>query len=185
MSIESPRPKRGQKQSAENDAKLRKLHAAAVSQRKIAAELGISMATVGTWSKRLGLSYDKTSTVAMNKAAGIDIAAGRLRLAEKMLVAAEAMLDKIDDPYIVYNFGGKDNTYEEHELKSAPVEVRRNILTSAAISFDKITRIVEADPDIGTAEASIRAVMRGLSAAADQLKLDSDTQTLLGDENGE
>lgn len=177
--------KRGQRQSMKNDAKLRELHAAGVSQSKMADQLGVSRSTVANWSRRLGLSFDKTPIVAMNKAAGIDLAAGRLRLAEKMLVAAEAMLDKIDEPYIVYNFGGKDNTYEEHELESAPVEVRRNILTSAAISFDKITRIVEADPDIGTAEASIRAVMRGLSAAADQLKLDSDTQTLLGDENGE
>jgi hypothetical protein len=62
-----------------------------------------------------------------------------------MLAAAEAMIDRIDDPYLVFNFGGKDNTYEERLLDDAPVEVRRNIITTAAITFDKLSRIVEND----------------------------------------
>jgi hypothetical protein len=60
-----------------------------------------------------------------------------------MLAASESMLDRIDDPYLVYAFGGKDNDYNEHRLDSAPVEVRRNIITTAGITFDKLSRIVE------------------------------------------
>lgn len=168
------------KQSAANDNRLRQMYAEGMSQNKMAKELGVGRTTVASWSKRLGLSFDATATVAMSARAGVDLAAGRIRLAEKMLAAAEKMVDGIDGEYLVYNFGGKDNTYEEHVLSEAPVEVKRNILTSAAIAFDKITRIVEADPDIGTAETAIRALQRGLSAAAEQLKLDRDTQTLLG-----
>lgn len=187
MTADATRTKRapvGSKQSMANDNKLRKLHAEGVSQGKMAKELGVSRTTVATWSRRLGLSYDTTAVVAANKAAGVNLAEGRIRLAEKMLAAAEGMLDRIDDQYLVYNFGGKDNDYNEHTLDEAPVEVKRNILTSAAIAFDKITKIVDSDPDIGSAETAIRAVQRGLMAAAEQLKLDTDTQTLLGENDG-
>lgn len=182
MTADAAKPKRapvGSKQSTANDNRLRRMHAEGLSQGKMAKELEVSRTTVATWAKRLNLSYDATPLVAANTRAGVDLTSGRLRLAEKMLAAAENMLDTIDDPYLVYSFGGKDNEYNEHELDSAPVEVRRSILVSAGIAFDKLTRIVESDPDVGSAETALRAVQRGLMAAAEQLKLDSDTQTLL------
>ncbi len=70
-----------------------------------------------------------------------------------MLAASEDMLDVIDGPYEVYNFGGKDNTFESRVLDSAPVEVRRNVITTAAITFDKLTRIVEKS-DTGLEQAA-------------------------------
>jgi hypothetical protein len=47
----------------------------------------------------------------------------------------------------VYSFGGRDNTYEEHKLDRPPVEVVRNAVTTAAIAFDKATRVLELSPD--------------------------------------
>jgi transposase-like protein len=113
----------------------------------IARELGCAASTVSRWAKVSGLKFDRAQVAAANQAHKVDLAAGRIRLAEKMLAAAEAMLDDIDEPYLVYNFGGKDNTYEEHELDTAPVEVRRNIITTAGITFDKLTRVVETSGD--------------------------------------
>ncbi|MBO1739680.1 helix-turn-helix domain-containing protein [Leifsonia sp. TF02-11] len=109
----------------------------------IARELGVAPSTVSKWAKDTKRVFDRTQTAAAVKAHTVDLAAGRIRLAEKMLNAAEAMIDAIDDPYLVYNFGGKDNTYNETLLDSAPVEVRRNIITTAGITFDKLSRIVE------------------------------------------
>lgn len=80
-----------------------------------------------------------------NEARKVDLAEARIRLAEKMLHRSEEMLDALDKPYLVYNFGGKDNTYRQHTLKVAPVEVRRNAVVTAGITFDKLTRIVERD----------------------------------------
>jgi transposase-like protein len=113
----------------------------------IARELGVAASTVSKWAKDSKRSFDRAQVAAANQAHRVDLAAGRIRLAEKMLAAAEAMLDDIDEPYLVYNFGGKDNTYEEHELDTAPVEVRRNIITTAGITFDKLTRVVETSGD--------------------------------------
>lgn len=111
----------------------------------IARELGVAPSTVSKWAKDTKRSFDRSKVAAANAAHTIDLAAGRIRLAEKMLAASESMLDKIDDRYLVYAFGGKDNLYREHELESAPVEVRRNIITTAGITFDKLSRIVEND----------------------------------------
>jgi predicted transcriptional regulator len=113
----------------------------------IARELGVDPATVSRWAKKAGLAFDRAKVAQANQVRKIDLAAGRIRLAEKMLKASEDMIDRIDEPYLVYSFGGKDNTYEEHELAVAPVEVRRNIITTAGITFDKLTRIVETSGD--------------------------------------
>lgn len=69
----------------------------------------VSRAAVGA-----GVESDRSQTAAaVPLARTVDLAAGRLRLAEKMLAASEAMLDDIDGVYLVYNFGGKDNDYNE------------------------------------------------------------------------
>ena len=57
--------------------------------------------------------------------------------------AGRVALREIKGPVTVYNFGGKDNTFEERTLESAPMSMRREALTAAGIAFDKATRIVE------------------------------------------
>ena len=128
-------------------AQLKKLHAQELSANAIAKQLGVSQSTVSRWAKADGLSFDRSKTAEAVSAKSIDLAAGRQELAELMLTESKAMLKKLNDPYLVFNFGGKDNSYEEHTLDSAPVEVRRNAITMAGITFDKLTRIVEKEPD--------------------------------------
>lgn len=129
----------------ETRASARALFDQGLSRNRIAETLDLDPATVTRWAKREGLEFDRSLTAAAVKAHTVDLAAGRIRLAEKMLAAAEDMLDRIDDEYVVYNFGGKDNTFEQRTLETAPVEVRRNIITTAGITFDKLSRIVEKD----------------------------------------
>ncbi|QYM76919.1 helix-turn-helix domain-containing protein [Leucobacter luti] len=151
-------------------AQLRKLHSQELSVRAIAERLGVSRSTVSRWAKEDGLAFDRARTAQAVAAHSIDLAAGRQRLAEKMLQRAEEALDDLDKPYLVYNFGGKDNTYEEHELKRAPIEVRRNALTMAGITFDKLTRIVEKDPDVSGAQSVVQSLEAGILAAAAVLR---------------
>jgi predicted transcriptional regulator len=151
--------------------RARELHAEGLSCNAIARDLGCAASTVSRWAKREGLSFDRSQTAEAVKAHTVDLAAGRIRLAEKMLAASEDMLDVIDGPYEVYNFGGKDNTFESRVLDSAPVEVRRNVITTAGITFDKLTRIVERDT--GAADGALGVldqVGHALIAAAEQLR---------------
>jgi predicted transcriptional regulator len=151
--------------------RARDLHAGGLSCNAIAKELGCAPSTVSRWAKNAGLSFDRSKTSAAVKAHTIDLAAGRIRLAEKMLQASESMLDKIDEPYLVYNFGGKDNDYNSRVLDSAPVEVRRNVITTAGITFDKLTRIVEkSDTGLEQAHGVLDQIAAGFAAAAERLR---------------
>lgn len=148
--------------------RARELHGEGLSCNAIARELGCAASTVSRWAKAEGLSFDRSKTAAAVAAHTVDLAAGRVRLAEKMLAASEAMLDDIDGEYLVYNFGGKDNTYTEHLLDTAPVEVKRNIITTAGITFDKLTRIVEkSDTGLEQAVGVLDTLAEGFRAAAD------------------
>jgi len=160
----------------ETRAKARELFAAGTSRNRIARELDLDPATVTRWAQSEGLEFDRSETEMATRARTIDLAEARVRLAQKMVVAAEDMLDRLDAPFLVYNFGGKDNTYVEHVLESAPVEVVRNAVTTAGIAFDKVTRIVEKDN--GGLEGTLGvldALAGNLAAAAERLRAEGET----------
>ena len=116
-------------------AQLRTLCDTGLSAPAIARELSVSKPTVSHWAKLDGVSFNRSKTAEAVAAKLIDLAAGRQRL-------TEAMLTNLGEPCMGYNIGGKDSTYSEHKLDSAPVEVRRNAITMAGITFDKLTLIV-------------------------------------------
>lgn len=143
---------------------------------QIARECGVSTATVSRIAQSAGLTFDRAQTKAATAARGADLAALRTRLAEKMGLRAERMIDRLDDPYLVYNFGGKDNTYEEHTLERAPVEVERNTVATAGIAFDKLTRIVEkSDTGLDQAVGVLDTIAEGFAAAADKYRMETPT----------
>lgn len=157
-------------------AQLRKLHSEGLSASAIARKLGVHASTVSRWAKADGLSFDRSKTAEATAAKSIDLAAGRTRLAEKMLQRAEEALDELDKPYIVFSFGGRDNIYNEHMLERPPIEVKRNVLTMAGITFDKLTRIVEKDPDVTGAHSVVASLEAGILAAAEVLR-STETET--------
>lgn len=137
---------------------------------QIATELSVSKSTVSKWAKLDGVTFSREKTAEATAAKSIDLAAGRQRLAEKMLQRAEEALDDLDKPYIVFSFGGRDNVYAEHKLDRPPVEVKRNVLTMAGITFDKLSRIVEKDPDVSGAQSVVQSLEAGILAAAAVLR---------------
>ncbi|MGI6878818.1 hypothetical protein [Microbacterium sp. gxy059] len=139
-----------------------------MSRNAIAKEIGYSGATVTNVAKALGLSFDRSSTEAAVKAHRVDLAESRQLLAEKMMREAHAMLDALSQPYEVFNFGGKDNTFNSHTFDTPPVEVKRNVLTTAGIAFDKATRIVEKAPEEDVT-AEVKAAIAGFTAGLDHL----------------
>lgn len=135
----------------------------------IARALGVSPSTVSTWAKSAGLSFSKRAqTAAATVTREFDMAAARMRLAEKMVANADKVLDSLDGPYLVYSFGGKDNTYREHTLTEAPTSARREGQTIAAIAFDKLTKAMETDTSgVATAHSLLDTLAAGFKAAAE------------------
>lgn len=157
-------------------AEVLRLHSLGTSRNDIARQVGISAGSVTNICKHADRSFDRSATKQATEARQIDLAAGRTRLAEKMLAASEGMLDGIDKPYEVFNFGGKDNSFNSHVFDTPPVEVRRNIITTAAITFDKLTRIVERTA--GGTESALGLLdhaAAAFSAAADALRDEGST----------
>lgn len=129
-------------------AEARKLFDQGLSCRAIAGKLGVSISTISRWAKAEGLSFAgraQTATAAVVRE--FDMAAARVRLAQKMTGNADRALDALDGPYLVYSFGGKDNVYREHELAEAPISARREAQTIGAIAFDKLTKAIESTED--------------------------------------
>jgi transcriptional regulator with XRE-family HTH domain len=155
-----------------DQALARELHGQQVSCRQIAKQLGVAPSTISRWAEREGLVFDRAQVAAATRAHTIDLAAGRIRLAEKMLSATEDMLDTLDDPYVVYNFGGRDNTYEEHTFQDgAPVDVRKTVIQSAGVTFDRLTRIVEkSNPELESAEGILDMSAAMFEAAAERIR---------------
>lgn len=115
--------------------------------RAIADALGCAPSTVSRWAKKKGFKFDRTQTDMATRAHTVDLAAARLELAQLMFVAARDGLLELDGPITVYSFGGKENEFNSHTFDSAPVDVRRQVMTTAGIAFDKINKIVESSDD--------------------------------------
>lgn len=128
----------------------------------IAREVGVSPATISRWAKTEGLAFDSSQAALAVRAHTVDLAKDRVLLAQKMTQAANDMLDMLDGPFTVYNFGGKDNTFASRELDAVPVDARRTIITASAIAFDKATKVVEASED-GDALAPVESMLGRLA----------------------
>lgn len=137
-----------------NEKRARELFDQGRGCNAIARDLGVDPATVSRWAKREGLIFDRSQVESANAARTIDLAKARIELAQEMAATGLELLRSRGEPYLVYAFGGKDNTFNKEMLDRAPVEVIRNMVTTAGIAFDKASRVVEASPEgIGEAES--------------------------------
>lgn len=134
---------------AEFHDRIRELHAEGCGRNEIAREIGRAPVMVSRTAEQLGLTFDRAKIQAAAKARHADIEERRSLLAERFVTIAEDCLDRIYQPTIVYSFGGKDNTYEEHEFDEAPVTERVKLLTSAAIAVDKSLKLAPAEESTG------------------------------------
>lgn len=103
----------------------------------IARDHGVSPSTVTKVAQEVGHEFDRAATKHATQAAVVDNKARRAEISRKFLEKADKLLDQMDQPHLVFNFGGKDNDYNERTLDKPPTADLRNLMTSAAIAFDK------------------------------------------------
>ena len=155
----------------ETRADILRLHSEGLSRNEIARRTGVSAGSVTNVCTENDRTFDRSATKDASEAKRVDLADARMNLAHRMNAAANDMLDMLDKPFTVFNFGGKDNTFSSEVLSSVPVDARRTIITSSAIVFDKISRIVEKDN--GGLEQTVGvldALAGNLTAAAEMLR---------------
>ncbi|WP_293785020.1 helix-turn-helix domain-containing protein [uncultured Aeromicrobium sp.] len=149
--------------SDETRERILALHAEGRTRNDIARDVGVSGSTVTKVVKAAGRSFDRAATKAATEARKVDLAERRARLRAKYLQRAEELLDQMDKPHLVFNFGGKDNTYEERTLDRPPVKDIRDLMQAASTATNAELRIAAAESDTN-AEAA-RSVLVGLANA--------------------
>lgn len=124
-------------------------------------------------------AFARADTEKATRARVSDMAALRAQVAQKYLRKASELLDQMDDPHLVYSFGGKDNSYNEHVLERPPTGDLRNLMTASAVAVDKHLKIIAADTESGAAGAvsMLSGIADALQVAADALDTSPDEDT--------
>lgn len=155
---------RGVPVNPETRAKILELHAQGMTRNDIAREVGVSTGVVSRVVEAAGGTFERaSSTAAATAARAADFADMRAELAREMVAVAKQELRRAQEPYVVFSFGGADNTYSEHELELPPSAEVRQMQTTAALAFDKVSKVVESQADPG--EAGAKAMLRQLGEA--------------------
>lgn len=126
-----------------------------LARNAIARKHGVSVGTVSNIANEAGLTdaFDRAETEKATKALIADTKALRAEVSRRFLEKANQFLDQIDEPHLVFSFGGKDNTYNEHVLDRPPTVDLKNLMTSAGIAFDKHIVAERHDAEDGLAGA--------------------------------
>lgn len=158
---------------AKRAAILADIKAGAKSRNQIARDHKVSTGTVSNIAKEAGVTgaFDRAATKNATEAAIADNKALRAKVSRRFLDECNRFLDDLHKPHTVFNFGGKDNSYNERTFDEPPTADKRNLIISAATAFDK--HLVAERHDADTGAAGARSVLgqlaAGLQLAAEQI----------------
>jgi hypothetical protein len=103
------------------------------------------------------------------------------RKADAKARRAALMLDYLDDaqrlrrqlwePHIAYNFGGRDNTYEQHRFPEPPTDAKLKLVQASTLAADRSMRLDLHDADQGAegARSMLGALAAGLQVAYEHM----------------
>jgi transposase-like protein len=115
------------------------------SCRDIAAETGRSKSTVAALANEIGHRFGQSNASRAHEARSAYSAERRAEIAARATVEAELLLDQLHGEYLVFNFGGRDNTYEEHTLTGPPVEAKLNLMRAFQLAMRTVLDIDKHD----------------------------------------
>jgi hypothetical protein len=143
------------------------------SRAQLARDFEVSPRTVQRIADDAGIEspWDTTGTRQATAAARDHLRARRAALSARFLEEADRLLDKMHGPFVVFAFGGRDNEFNSATLAEPPTADLRNLMTSAAVAFDKHLAADKHDADAGEDDAvsMLGRLAEGLAAAHRQL----------------
>jgi hypothetical protein len=144
-------------------ARVRELADAGKGRNEIAAELGISLGSVTSIAAAIGVSFDRSMTAQAVAARSIDCKLLRTELAIKLLRKANQLIDDMDGKFLAFSFGGRDNTYNEHQMDRPPTQDIRNLMIAASTAISRHIDLEKVDSDSGVGHE--RSLLSQLGAA--------------------
>ena len=98
------------------------------SARDIAADVGRSADTVSRVARSIGHRFGRTNLTHAREARSAYSAERRATIAARATEEAEKLLEQLGRRHVAFNFGGRDNSYEEHEFDEPPVDAKLTIV---------------------------------------------------------
>jgi hypothetical protein len=132
-------------------ARAAELHAQGLSRNAIATDLGRSGRTISRICVEHDppLTFERTRTAAATAAKKADGAARRAQLQLEALDSAARLMGQMFSPTKVYNFGGKENDYNEREHPEPPFRDKRDIATAIQALANTALKLAEYDKATG------------------------------------
>lgn len=138
------------------------------SRAEIARMTGRGSSTIQRVAKAIGFTADEqrqVKTANARAARSAFCAERRAEYAARLQEAAEALLDDLERPVTVYNFGGRDNTYNEHELPTPDIAGKRALIAASVQASQQVVAIDKHDNrdegDLAAVDAWLRDVIHG------------------------
>jgi hypothetical protein len=145
---------------------VRRFHAEGCSRNEIGRRLDRSGETISKMARTLGLTFVRAEATAVaTETRRQDLAARRMLLAEQLTEDAERLREQLWEPALVYAFGGRDNTYEEHLLAEPPPADKRALMGALGLAVDRSLKLEPARDDSGAeaARSMVGQLMAGLA----------------------
>jgi len=135
----------------EDRRRVAELHAQGLSRNAIATQLGRSGRTISRIcaEHQPPLTFERTRTAAATAAKKADGAARRAALQLDALENAGRLMGQMFAPSVVYNFGGKENDYNERSVDEPPFRDKRDIATAIKALADTALKLAEYDKATG------------------------------------
>jgi hypothetical protein len=130
-------------------AAIRDGNAAGKSLHSIAAELGVTKRNLSNQAARMGLTWDRSRTQVATAAKVADAKGRRAVLQLNLLDDAERLRAQLWAPTTLYNFGGRDNTYAEHQADEPPFADKLKIMQAVGIAVDRSLKLDVHDSGAG------------------------------------
>lgn len=135
-------PNQNRPVTEEDYTRVRELHALRMGRNEIAREIGRAQRTVSVIAQELGLVFDTTMTEDATRARVAQLAEKRAILADALTDDALKLTEQVWAPAVIYNFGGKDNTYEHRTVDEPPAIDKKALMTAAGIAVEKSLKLV-------------------------------------------
>lgn len=141
---------------------VRALHAQGLGRNEIARQINRAQRTVSVLAAEMGLVFDVTMTEDATRHRVAQLAAVRAELALDLAHDAVRLTGSMWEPAKVFNFGGKDNTYEDREVDEPPADAKKNLMAAAGMAIDRSLRLVPPAAEESGLEAA-RSMLTGLA----------------------
>ncbi|MFJ3834457.1 helix-turn-helix domain-containing protein [Streptomyces sp. NPDC090054] len=148
-------------------AALRALHAEGHGRNEIARRLDRSPRTISVHAARMHLSFACTATEEATRVRKIQLEEKRVILADALADDALRLSAQVWEPTVVYNFGGKDNTYEEKAVPEPPPADKRALMAAATSAAAQSLRLVPPETEtqgMAAVDQWLRGMMGGTPA---------------------